>query len=96
MTQLTVHTPALTDHARSRRSVANTIADHAATLRVDVSALTPTYGVIGADFLAALAHVVDRRARALESAAGRQRTVGERTEQARNSYVATDDTALRL
>ncbi|MGC5254843.1 type VII secretion target [Gordonia sp. DT218] len=91
MTEVTVQPDSLTAYARRQQSAAAEIRSHTARQRGEVGELTMTFGVIGAEFLAATAYVLDSRARSLDGVAARHQGQGERSRAARARYVDTDD-----
>ncbi|WAC54790.1 type VII secretion target [Gordonia sp. SL306] len=90
MTDVTVHPDSLTAYARGQQSAAAEIRAHTARRRGEVGELTMTFGVIGAEFLAATAYALDSRAHSLDGVAGRHQSQGERSRAARSRYVDTD------
>lgn len=92
---LTADPPELSRYATRQRHAADRIGAQAAVQRGDIADLTMTFGIIGADFLAATAFVLDARAHALDSAATRHADQGSGTRRARSAYTATDHTAAR-
>ncbi|MYR06197.1 hypothetical protein GTV32_07660 [Gordonia sp. SID5947] len=90
MTEVTVQPDSLTEYARGQRSAAAEIRSHTARQRGEVGELTMTFGVIGAEFLAATAYVLDSRARSLDGAARRHQMQGEHTRDACSRYTDAD------
>ena len=98
MTDVTAHSPALSEYARAQHIASGELRAQAAHRRGEVGELTPTFGVIGADFLAATAYVLDDRSRRLDRVADGHRTQAHVTRQADAGYTDADDagaTALR-
>lgn len=88
---------ALRAYAGSEHATADRVATHAATGRTAVAALSPTFGIIGAEFLAALGAALDARARAAQRAAVAHRDVAEHTGSADTAYRSADaNSATRL
>ena len=87
---VTAHTAALTDYARAEHTAADAVAAHATRQRAPVAQLTMTFGVIGADFLAAMGYTLDRRAQNLDAIAARHRSSATGTENAERTYRGTD------
>ncbi|NDK89903.1 hypothetical protein GYA93_09975 [Gordonia desulfuricans] len=79
---------ALHTYAGRQSTTAERVAAHAGA--VDVGPLTMTFGVIGAEFLAALGEVLESRRRRLADVAARHRRIGTETATAAGSYVAAD------
>lgn len=96
-----LETDALDVYAVTQRAAEDRVAAHAATSRVALTALTPTFGVIGADFLAALSTTMQARANRLDAQAVTHGRIGTHTSTAADAYSDADtacasDTGLRL
>lgn len=90
MTQVTVAPHALDTYVRAERNAADAVGVHARRQHGEVGALTTTFGVIGAEFLAATAYVLDHRARNLEVVAARHAAQSEHTRSAAAGYGTSD------
>ncbi|NMO01051.1 hypothetical protein HH308_07460 [Gordonia sp. TBRC 11910] len=86
---------ALTQFARGQQLAAARVSGAAGSARSDVASLASTFGLIGADFLAALAYVVDNQAQRFDAAASRHQSLSTTTSDADRRYTSTDDTAKR-
>ncbi|MDL9945928.1 type VII secretion target [Gordonia sp. ABSL11-1] len=93
MTEVTAHSPALSAYARAQHVAADELRTQAAHQRGEVGELTPTFGVIGADFLAATAFVLDGRSRRLDTVAARHADQARATRAADDRYTESDDSA---
>lgn len=96
-----LETEALDVYAVTQRATADRVAAHAASSRADLTALTSTFGVIGADFLAALSTTMQARASRLEAQAITHGRIGTHTSTAAAAYSDADtacasDMGLRL
>ncbi|MEE4022434.1 type VII secretion target [Gordonia sp. PKS22-38] len=91
MTEVTTQSAALTAYARGQGAAADDVGAQSATQRGEVGELTMSFGVIGADFLAATAYVLDCRSRALDAIAQRHRGQDSTTRAADTRYVDADD-----
>ncbi|WP_187584834.1 type VII secretion target [Gordonia sp. OPL2] len=91
MTEVTAHSPALSTYARAQHAAADELRAQAAHRRGEVGELTPTFGVIGADFLAATAFVLDGRSRRLDTVAGSHADQADATRAADARYTESDD-----
>lgn len=89
-TSVTVDPAATGTVVSTQSSAASGVATRAAAERVDTGALLPTFGLIGADFLAALADVGAARTAALEALASRHRAAATRTAAAATAYECCD------
>lgn len=78
--------------ASAQAAAANTAASRSAAERIDTGALVPTFGVIGAGFLGALARVSGQRATALDALAARHGSTSARADSAATAYDCCDDT----
>lgn len=105
MTELTPYSTslspqALDSYARVQEAAAQRVTAHATRSRRDLTALTPTFGVIGADFLAALSATMQSRAERLDSLAATHGRIGTHTTTAAIAYSDADadaaDMQLRL
>lgn len=96
MTQVTVTPTKLSAYARTQQSAADEVGAAAARQRGEIGELTATFGVIGADFLAATAYVLDQRTRHLDAAARRHHDQASHTDHARAAYTGADEQGLRL
>lgn len=90
MTDLTAHTAALSGYAHAQHASATDVAGHAARQRSPIGELTMTFGVIGADFLAAMGYTLDRRATTLDEIATRHRDVATGVRDAEQTYTRRD------
>ncbi|MFW0791012.1 type VII secretion target [Gordonia sp. CPCC 205333] len=86
---------AVADFARGQQFAATRLSSTAASARSDVSSLVGTFGLIGADFLAAVAYVVGNHANRMESSAARYQSLSTTSTEANQRYTSTDDTAKR-
>ncbi|MGV9710513.1 type VII secretion target [Gordonia sp. NPDC003424] len=91
MTEVTARPTALETYARAQHFAADAVGTQAARQRGEIGGLATTFGVIGADFLAATAYALDHRAHGLETVARRHADQGDRTRAAEIAY--TDDDA---
>lgn len=89
--QLDVSLPDLATYAAASAGAATRLGVH--TARTDVSPLTPTFGIIGAEFLTALAGVLELRRSALRTISGRHVAASTQTSTAAGDYAATDTAA---
>ncbi|GAB40764.1 MULTISPECIES: type VII secretion target [Gordonia] len=106
MTDLTsqrtsLDTGTLDAYAGTQRTAEHRVAAHAVASRTDLAALTPTFGVIGAEFLAALSATMQARAERLDAIAGAHDRIGTTTTTAAVAYSDADaanasDMGLRL
>ncbi|GAA1481770.1 hypothetical protein GCM10009624_22100 [Gordonia sinesedis] len=88
---LSVAPAALDSYSGTQQQIARDIAATALRGRGGIAELSLTFGMIGADFLAATAFALDARSRRLETAAARHRTVGTGSASAATAYRGTDD-----
>ncbi|MGV9824468.1 type VII secretion target [Gordonia sp. NPDC003429] len=96
---LTATTEFMDGFATAHRAAAARVGAHAASTRVGLESLTPTFGMIGAEFLSALGTALEIRSRRLEQVAAAHRAVAEATRAADTAYATTDRSAemgLRL
>lgn len=94
---LSVAPAALDAYSGTQQQIARDVGATALRGRGGIAELSPTFGMIGADFLAATAFALDARSRRLESVAARHRTVGTGSGRAATAYRVTDDgSATRL
>ena len=92
---LTASPAALQKYAALQSETTTRLAAHTAS--TDVSVLTPTFGIIGAEFLAALGQALAARRRRLETLTRQHATLSAGTTNAAASYATTDaDAARRL
>ncbi|MGW0039701.1 type VII secretion target [Gordonia sp. NPDC003376] len=84
---------ALNTYAGRQSLAAHRVGAHAGA--VDVGPLTMTFGVIGAEYLAALGELLGSRRRRLSDVTARHTRIGTETTTAANSYVAADTGAAR-
>ncbi|WP_431815592.1 type VII secretion target [Gordonia jacobaea] len=96
-----LETAALDAYAGTQRTAGHRVAAHATAGRTDLAALTPTFGVIGADFLAALSATMQARAERLDAIAVAHDRIGTNTTTAAVAYSDADtanasDMGLRL
>ncbi|MDL9937154.1 type VII secretion target [Gordonia sp. ABSL1-1] len=97
MSQLTVDSPSLRRFAASTRSDADDVGDDAARQRTAVGDLAVTFGLIGLEFLSAVAHLIEVHTQSLESVRHRQSQTAARTVAADTDYRDGDcDCAARL
>ncbi|OBC07254.1 type VII secretion target [Gordonia sp. 852002-50395_SCH5434458] len=106
MKDLTSHrtsldTGTLDAYAGTQRAAGHRVAAHAAAGRTDLAALTPTFGVIGAEFLAALSATMQARAERLDAVAVAHDRISTTTMTAAVAYSDADaanasDMGLRL
>ncbi|GAB18629.1 hypothetical protein GOEFS_060_00220 [Gordonia effusa NBRC 100432] len=92
---LHTETPAVTDFARRQHHVATRVSTAATSVRSDIASLAGTFGLIGADFLAAVAVVVDNQARRLETTAARYQSLSTTSTDAAERYNSTDEKGKR-
>ncbi|MFW0796065.1 type VII secretion target [Gordonia sp. CPCC 205515] len=90
MSQVTVAPHALDSYVRAERTAAAVVGDHARTHRGEVGALAGTFGVIGAEFLAATTYVLDAHARTLDALAARHNDQATHTRDAATTYRTGD------
>ncbi|MFW0784333.1 type VII secretion target [Gordonia sp. CPCC 206044] len=93
MTSLTVPPATLTTYAAGRLAAADDVGTLATAQRGEIADLAPTFGVIGAEFLAATAHLLQARAHRLDAIAAQHRSLGTRTGDAARGYTDADDEA---
>ena len=96
-----LETAALDAYAGTQRTAGHRVAAHATASRTDLAALTPTFGVIGAEFLAALSATMQARATRLDAIAVAHDRIGTHTTTAAVAYSDADaarasDMGLRL
>lgn len=92
---LSLQPAALDAYAGTQQQVARDVGATALRGRSDVGDLSVTFGLIGADFLAATALALDARARRLDDAAARHRAVGTGTTRANTAYRASDTSSAQ-
>lgn len=92
---LHTETTAVADFARGQQLAADRVATASTAVRSDTASLTPTFGLIGAEFLAALSYIIDNQAQRLDTAASRHQALSTTSADARAGYTATDDAARR-
>ncbi|MFT4086997.1 MAG: type VII secretion target [Gordonia sp. (in: high G+C Gram-positive bacteria)] len=90
MKPVTINPDSLSTVARTQGAAAGVVAERAAAERLDVGVLTPTFGVIGADFLAALAQTMNSRAAQLDAAAAAHAKIAADTTVADGGYRTAD------
>lgn len=82
------------EHLTGFVAAQSTAAGEATTLaqqqRAPAAVLAPTFGIIGADFLATLGAVLATRAHQIDTIAARHRGLGLTTAAAQSAYVTTD------
>lgn len=86
---------AVSDFARGQQIAADRVSTAASSVRSGTASLAPTFGLIGAEFLAAVTYVVDNQAQRLDTTASRHQTLSSTSTDARTRYTATDDAARR-
>ncbi|MGB3695882.1 MAG: type VII secretion target [Gordonia sp. (in: high G+C Gram-positive bacteria)] len=84
---------ATASHAQS--DAAQAVSARVSAERVDTAALTPTFGIIGASFLAALNRVGAARAAELQSVATGHDATADRIRAARAAYDCCDEVGAR-
>ncbi len=90
---VTLHTPTAHQFAAGHRDAAENTAASAAALRSDLGPLLPAFGVIGAEFLAALARFLDGSARRLDDLAGHHEAIAAGARTGVDAYQHTDATS---
>ncbi|MGB3301247.1 type VII secretion target [Gordonia sp. (in: high G+C Gram-positive bacteria)] len=83
---------ATTTVATTQGSAASTVAARALAERLDTGRLAPTFGLIGASFLAALSRVQSARTRTLDGLAAQHGRTGESAVRAQASYDCCEAT----
>ncbi|QKT06728.1 ESX-1 secretion-associated protein [Gordonia sp. X0973] len=92
---VSLHAPTAHRFASDHADVGARTAAGAASIRGDAGALVPTFGLIGAEFLAATAEVLDRCAHHLDRTAARHVDIAESTRSGVEAYQGTDAAATR-
>ena len=83
--------------AAQHRASAQQTTDAAASLRGDIAPLLPTFGLIGAEFLGVLAHVLDASAGELDTLAAHHASTADAARAGANAYESTDEAgAVRI
>ncbi|WP_165943114.1 type VII secretion target [Gordonia zhaorongruii] len=88
---MTVEPAGVAAAAAAQGSAAALAAEQAVAERLDIGALGPTFGIIGAQFLAALAAAGSRRARALDALAAAHGDTSAAATTACTSYTCCDE-----
>ncbi|EGD56567.1 type VII secretion target [Gordonia neofelifaecis] len=78
--------------AATQAAAARSVAARSTAERIDTSALAPTFGLIGAEFLGALNRLESARANRLDTLAEQHAGTADRTRSASNSYDCCDAT----
>lgn len=92
---VTLHIPTAHRFAAEHRDSAQQAADAAASLRGDLAPLLPTFGLIGAEFLGVLAHVLDASAGELDGIAAHHESTADAARAGADAYEGTDDAGAR-
>ncbi len=87
---VTLHSPTAHRFAAQHRASAQQAADAAASLRGDIAPLLPTFGLIGAEFLGVLAHVLDASAGELGALGAHHASTADAARAGANAYESTD------
>jgi len=90
---VTLHPPTAHRFADHHRASAEQAALSAAGLRADLAPLLPAFGLIGAEFLGALAQVLDRSAAHLDDLAGHHGSITAAARGGVHAYESTDAAA---
>lgn len=90
MSPLSVHPESLSLLAGRQSAAGGLVAGQAAAERFDAAALTPTFGVIGAPFLAAVAAAMSTRAAGLDAAAAGHGAQAAATAAGAAAYLGAD------
>ncbi len=92
---LNTETTAVTEFARGQLAAAARVAAAAVGVRSDVAPLVPTFGLIGAEFLAAVVLVVDNHARRYDASSAQHASLGDSAHDAARRYGNTDSVAAQ-
>ena len=95
MKPVTVDPTAVSTVSAGHRRAADVVAEHAASEAFDAAALLPTFGVIGAGFVAGLADVAAERGRRLQTLAAAHRATAGTVDAADESYRCCDADGAR-
>lgn len=95
MKTVTVEPGAVGQAADSQLRAASQVAAQANAERIDTGALAPTFGLIGAGFLSALAEVNRQRSRTLETLSTAHSTTSATTTDASRAYDCCDEAGAR-
>jgi len=87
---LSVAPESLSGVAGAQSAAAGVVTQQAAAERFDAAELVPTFGLIGAPFLAALAAAMSQRAQRLDTAAAAHAGQAVRTVDAASAYIGAD------
>ncbi|GAA3045754.1 hypothetical protein GCM10010528_26280 [Gordonia defluvii] len=88
-----LHAPTAHRFAAGHRASAEQATASAAALRGDLAPLLPAFGLIGAEFLTALAQVLDRAAHYQDDLGAHHRSIAAATDSGVEGYARTDSGA---
>lgn len=91
MKTVTVEPAAVGRAAGTQQRAADQVATQSRAERIDTGALAPTFGLIGAGFLSALAEVGAQRTRALDTLSTAHSTTASKTVDASRAYCDCDE-----
>ncbi|MFT4199594.1 type VII secretion target [Gordonia sp. (in: high G+C Gram-positive bacteria)] len=92
---VTLHAPTADRFAADHLATAHEVVGIALSLRGDLARLLPTFGLIGTEFLAVLARVLDEAGRHLDGLATHHGGIADATRSGVDDYSATDESAAR-
>ncbi len=87
---VTLHAPTAHQFAAGHRASAEHTAASLVSLRADFAGLLPAFGLIGAEFLAALAQVLDGSVRHLDDLSAHHGSIASATQVGSQAYQHTD------
>lgn len=95
MKTVTVEPAAVGQAADTQQRAADQVATQSNAERIDTGALAPTFGLIGAGFLSALAQVGAQRTATLDTLSTAHSTMSSSTVEASHSYSCCDEAGAR-